>query len=70
MMEPRRRGRSGLDKLLAVMAGAELSKGGHSWLERSFLDLLGELGPRPITSRSSRRAARSSCGWTVGFEPT
>ncbi|HRA84796.1 MAG TPA: hypothetical protein PLT40_10730 [Ilumatobacteraceae bacterium] len=52
MMELRRRGRPGLDKLLAVMAGAELSKGGHSWLERSFLDLLGELGlPRPITQQ-------------------
>jgi len=52
MMELRTRGRPGLDKLLQVMAGAELSRGGHSWLERTFLELLGELGlPRPITQQ-------------------
>ena len=52
MMELRTRGRPGLDKLLQVMAGAELSKGGHSWLERTFLELLGELGlPRPATQK-------------------
>ena len=52
MMELRARGRSGLDKLLRVMAGAELSRGGHSWLERTFLELLGELGlPRPDTQK-------------------
>lgn len=52
MMELRTRGRPGLDKLLQVMAGAELSRGGHSWLERAFLEVLGELGlPRPITQQ-------------------
>ncbi len=52
MMELRTRGRPGVDKLLAVMAGAELSKGGHSWLERRFLELIDELGlPRPITQQ-------------------
>lgn len=52
MMELRARGRPGLDKLLKVMAGAELSKGGHSWLERTFLELLGELGlPSPVTQQ-------------------
>lgn len=52
MMELRTRGRPGLDKLLRVMAGAELSRGGHSWLERTFLELLGELGlPRPVTQK-------------------
>ena len=52
MMELRTRGRPGLDKLLQVMAGAELSRGGHSWLERTFLELLGELGlPRPVTQQ-------------------
>lgn len=52
MMELRKRGRPGVDKLLAVMAGAELSKGGHSWLERRFLELIAELGlPRPITQQ-------------------
>jgi len=39
-------------ELLRVMAGAELSRGGHSWLERTFLELLGELGlPRPATQQ-------------------
>ncbi len=52
MMELRTRGRPGLDKLLRVMAGAELARGGHSWLERTFLELLGELGlPRPVTQQ-------------------
>jgi len=52
MMELRTRGRPGLDKLLQVMAGVELSRGGHSWLERTFLELLGELGlPRPVTQQ-------------------
>ena len=52
MSELRTRGRPGLDKLLRVMAGAELSRGGHSWLERTFLELLGELGlPRPATQQ-------------------
>ena len=52
MMELRARGRPGLDKLLRVMAGAELSRGGHSWLERTFLDVLGEPGlPRPTTQQ-------------------
>lgn len=52
MMELRARGRKGLDKLLQVMAGAELSRGGHSWLERTFLEMLGELGlPRPVTQK-------------------
>ena len=41
-----------MDKLLQVVAGAELSRGGHSWLERTFLELLGELGlPRPLTQQ-------------------
>ena len=52
MADLRTRGRPGIEKLIKVMAGAELSKGGHSWLERAFLDLLGELGlPRPITQQ-------------------
>ena len=56
MMELRIRGRPGLDKLLQVMAGAELSRGGQSWLERTFLELLGELGlPRPATQQVMAR---------------
>jgi len=52
MVELRTRGRSGLDRLLAVLAGSELSRGGHSFLERAFLELLGELGlPLPVTQQ-------------------
>ena len=66
MSELRARGRPGIDTLLAVMAGAELSKGGHSWLERTFLELLGELGlPRPITQQvvavRRRKLVRVDC---------
>ncbi len=50
--ELRSRGRPGPAKLLAVMAGAELTRGGESWLERTFLELLGELGfRRPLTQQ-------------------
>ena len=48
----RGRGRSGCIRLLAVIAGVEASRGGHSFLERTFLELIGELGfPRPDTQR-------------------
>jgi hypothetical protein len=50
MLELRRPGRAGMDLLRAVMDGQERSRGGHSFLERAFLELLGELGyPRPDT---------------------
>lgn len=52
MLELRTRGRPEIDALLEVMAGAELTRGGHSWLERRFLELVAELGlPRPITQQ-------------------
>ena len=48
----RGRGRSGCERLLAVVAGIEASRGGHSYLERTFLELMDELGfPRPETQR-------------------
>lgn len=48
----RRRGRPGLAKLLAVIGGSELSRGGHSYLERTFLELAAELGlPKPDTQQ-------------------
>jgi hypothetical protein len=48
----RRRGRTGLDKLLAVMEGSERTRGGHSYLERSFLEFIAEVGlPHPSTQQ-------------------
>lgn len=59
MVELRSRGRSGLDRLLHVLAGNELSRGGHSFLERAFLELLGELGlPRPLTQQVVARRGK------------
>ena len=46
----RERGRSGLATLISVLEGNEITRGGHSWLERRFLALLSEAGlPRPQT---------------------
>ncbi|HSB87450.1 MAG TPA: DUF559 domain-containing protein [Ilumatobacteraceae bacterium] len=43
-------GRAGLTKLLAVLEGAEIVRGGQSWLEREVLRLLRQAGlPRPTT---------------------
>jgi very-short-patch-repair endonuclease len=52
IVELRRPGRAGIGRLLAVIEGQELSRGGHSFLEREFLELLGELNfPRPGTQQ-------------------
>jgi hypothetical protein len=53
----RRRGRYGIPKLLDVVSGHEVIRGGHSWLERHFLRLLAEAGlPRPATQQILTRA--------------
>jgi hypothetical protein len=62
----RSRGRTGINRLLAVLAGSELSRGGHSYLERAFLELLDELGfPRPLTqqvlAKRQRKLVRVDC---------
>jgi hypothetical protein len=50
IVELRSRGRSGLRRLVALIEGSEITRGGHSWLERRFLALLEESGlPRPMT---------------------
>jgi hypothetical protein len=59
-------GRYGIPKLLAVIDGAEASRGGHSWLERRFLELCARAGlPRPETqqvlSRTKDRVVRVDC---------
>jgi very-short-patch-repair endonuclease len=56
----RGRGRHGVTRLLAVLEGAELTRGGHSWLEREFLRLVGAAGlPRPETQVVLGRAGTS-----------
>lgn len=43
-------GRYGIPRLLDVIEGQEIVRGGHSWLERRFLELCaGAGGPRPST---------------------
>ena len=50
--ELRSQGRHGIPKLLEAIEGAEPSRGGHSWLERRFLELVAEAGlPMPETQR-------------------
>jgi very-short-patch-repair endonuclease len=46
----RTQGRYGIPRLLAVLEGNEITRGGQSWLEREFLRLLAGAGlPRPDT---------------------
>lgn len=60
LVELRGKGRKGPAELLAVLAGSEVSRGGHSFLERAFLELLDELGlPRPLTQQILGKRRRS-----------
>jgi hypothetical protein len=53
----RGRGRFGIPKLLAVFEGQEITRGGHSWLEREFLRLLAAAGlPKPLTQQMLTKA--------------
>ena len=48
----RSQGKHGIPTLLAVIEGAEISRGGHSWLERRFLELAAHVGlPRPLAQQ-------------------
>lgn len=48
----RTRGRYGIPKLLRVIEGSEVSRGGQSWLEREFLRLVAAAGlPTPATQQ-------------------
>ena len=50
--ELRSQGKYGIPKLLAVIEGSEASRGGHSWLERRYLELAAAAGlPTPETQR-------------------
>lgn len=65
-MALRSQGRYGLPLLAEVIAGFEVSRGGHSWLEREYLRLLAEAGlPAPemqqVLSRAGDRLIRVDC---------
>ena len=50
--ELRGSGRYGIPRLLAVIEGSEPSRGGHSWLERKYLEITAAAGfPRPEVQR-------------------
>ena len=52
IVELRTSGRPGIPKLLAVIEGSEVIRGGHSWLERRFLEISASHGlPRPETQQ-------------------
>ena len=62
----RSKGRYGIPKLLAVIEGLDVTRGGHSWLERRFLALCAGSGlPAPATqqvmSRGRDRLVRVDC---------
>ena len=64
--ELRSKGRYGIPQLLSVIEGVEITRGGHSWLERRFLELIRAEGvPAPETqvvlSRRSDRLVRVDC---------
>lgn len=56
----RARGRYGIPRLLDALEGGEITRGGHSWLERRFLQLMADASlprPRPqqvLTKRGDR----------------
>jgi hypothetical protein len=62
----RTQGRYGLPLLAEVLAGYEVSRGGHSWLEREYLRLISGAGlPRPtmqqVLCRAGDRLVRVDC---------
>jgi hypothetical protein len=64
--ELRGRGRFGIPRLLGVLEGQEITRGGHSWLEREFLRLLAAAGlPKPLTqqvlTKAGDRLVRVDC---------
>jgi hypothetical protein len=66
MVALRGKGRYGIPRLLAVVAGSEIARGGHSWLEREFLRLVAQARrPLPRTqqvlARRGTRLVRVDC---------
>ena len=53
----RAKGRFGIPRLLDAIEGAEVVRGGHSWLEREYLRLIAAAGlPTPLTQQVLTRA--------------
>ncbi len=66
-----RGGRGGIRPLLAVIAGVEITRGGHSWLEREFLRLVDSAGlPKPATQQVLGRRGKSLIRVDFHFEGT
>lgn len=66
IVDLRSQGRHGLPLLAEVLAGAEVTRGGNSWLEREYLRLLDAAGlPRPdlqqVLSRTRDQLVRVDC---------
>lgn len=66
IVDLRGRGRYGIPTLLAVIEGVEATRGGHSWLERRFLELIAQHGlPRPqaqaVLGKRDGRLIRVDC---------
>ena len=62
----RSQGRKAIPKLIEVMDGVEPAKGGHSWLERRFLELLASNGMRrpatqQVVGKTDCRVIRVDC---------
>jgi len=67
----RAKGRHGIPKLLDVIAGAEVTRGGHSWLEREYLRLTVATGlPRPLMQRVLSRARDKLVRVDCHYPPT
>ena len=67
----RGKGRYGIPKLLAVIEGSEVSRGGHSWLERRFLELCAQARlPKPSTQQVLGRAGRQLVRVDCRFQST
>lgn len=67
----RAKGRFGLPRLHAVLAGFEVTRGGHSWLERRFLQLCAEHGlPRPTCQVTLSKAGDELVRVDFRFEGT
>ncbi len=65
-------GRYGIPRLLAIVEGNEITRGGHSWLERRFLELIAAAGlPRPTTqaiiASTNDRLIRVDCRFDSGL---
>ena len=53
-------GRNGVRSMLAALESSEITRGGHSWLERRFLELSAEnCLPRPVTQQVLGRRGAS-----------